>query len=231
MADIDQFTGNPQIDKLLSTIRAKQPAKNQQFRDEMAEEERRRRIGTIRQGSFYDDNIAPFVNMIKPYHFSNEPNVDPETGVAIKDFGHFLTSGIMNTAANTLSTADALSTLLLGGAGTKFGKKFLTGLGERGAYDRNSINKIMQRITKRQDLDSNVETGAGDLEKFTDEEVLKAKLDMVKLVDFYSSPKMRKEALQSLTPNKKLSNYAFNQMSEDDKNLVRRQLKKLGYKK
>ena len=54
---------------------------------------------------------------------------------------------------------------------------------------------------------------------------------MVKLVDFYSSPKMRKEALQSLTPNKKLSNYAFNQMSEDDKNLVRRQLKKLGYKK
>ena len=124
------------IDQLLSTILAKQGPQQQQFRDDLAEEERRKKIGTIRQGSFYDDNIASLVNMIKPDQYSDQANVDPETGAPIKGMGHFLTSGFGNTASNTLSTVDALSMLLMGGAGVGLGKKFFKGLSDKGKRNK-----------------------------------------------------------------------------------------------
>ena len=133
------------IDQLLSTILAKQEPRQQQFRDDLAEEERRKKIGTIRQGSFYDDNIAPFVNMIKPDQYSDQANVDPETGAPIKGMGHFLTSGFGNTASNSLSTVDALSMLMLGGAGAAGAKKFFKG--ERGGLDTDSMKQLMEKLS------------------------------------------------------------------------------------
>ena len=124
------------IDQLLSTILAKQEPRQQQFRDDLAEEERRKKIGTIRQGSFYDDNIASLVNMIKPDQYSDQANVDPETGAPIKDMGHFLTSGFGNTASNSLSAVNALYTLLMGGAGVGLGKKFFKGLSDKGKRNK-----------------------------------------------------------------------------------------------
>lgn len=242
------------IDQLLSTILAKQEPRQQQFREGLAEEERRKKIGTIRQGSFYDDNIAPLVNMIKPEQFSNQANVDPETGAPIKDMGHFLTSGFSNTAANALSSADALSMLLLGGAGAAGGKKFLKGLGETGGVRTGELQELIERMMQRTEIKEvgveparrdpdMISRGLGITEKDPldsllnfkrqmtnhDELTLRTQQDMAGLVDPYLPKRDKIEMAKRLKLRPELANNTLNQMSAEDQRQVRRALKKLGY--